>query len=210
VNERRELTAAVLGGVVAGALALSSGGQTWARVTHDRPAPLPPVDVPLPGVDAAPLVSAAGLVLLAGAVALLAVRGLARTAVGLLMVVAGASLAWSGVRALTGGLEEASVDVVGVGQGPDVVTVHVSAAWPVLAVVAGVFGVAVGAVVVLRGRGWPAMGRRYERSGTTAAEAAQTRRPETDEDRAQAAWKALDRGEDPTEPATDPPGQQPR
>lgn len=207
---RKELTAAVLGGVVAGALALSSGGQTWARVTHDRPAPLPPVDAPLSGLDAAPLVSAAGLVLLAGAVALLAVRGLGRAAVGLLMVVAGASLAWSGVRALTGGLQEASVNVVGVGQGPDAVTVHVAAAWPVLAIVAGILGVAAGAVVVLRGRSWPAMGRRYERAGTTARAEPRSSRPETDEDRAQAAWKALDRGEDPTEPASDAPGQQPR
>ena len=42
------------------------------------------------------------------------------------------------------------------------------------------------------------MGRRYERPGA-AARAAAARRPETDEDRAQAAWKALDRGEDPTD-----------
>jgi uncharacterized membrane protein (TIGR02234 family) len=45
------------------------------------------------------------------------------------------------------------------------------------------------------------MGRRYERSGAAAPEPAVARRPETDEDRAQAAWKALDRGEDPTDPA---------
>ena len=69
-----------------------------------RDAPLPPVTVALAGADAAPLVPAAGLVLLAAAVALLAVRGLGRAVVGLLMAVAGGVLAWSGVRALTGGL----------------------------------------------------------------------------------------------------------
>jgi uncharacterized membrane protein (TIGR02234 family) len=70
----------------------------------------------------------------------------------------------------------------------------VTAVWPVLALLAGLLGVAAGLLVVVRGRAWPGMGRRYERTAQEAAPA----RPETDEDRAQAAWKALDRGEDPT------------
>jgi uncharacterized membrane protein (TIGR02234 family) len=122
------------------------------------------------------------------------------------MVVAGGTLGWSGVRALTGGLVEASAQLPGVGQGPDQVTVEVSSAWPVVAIVAGVLGVAAGVLAVLRGRGWPAMGRRYERAGAPEPVTA-ARRPETDEDRAQAAWKALDRGEDPTDPAS--PGDRP-
>jgi uncharacterized membrane protein (TIGR02234 family) len=74
------------------------------------------------------------------------------------------------------------------------VTVDLTAAWPALVVLAGLLGIGAGLLAVLRGRTWPAMGRRYERSGAPAA-----RRPETDEDRAQAAWKALDRGDDPTQ-----------
>jgi uncharacterized membrane protein (TIGR02234 family) len=179
---RRELAAAVGGAVAAGALALIAGGQTWAETTVERQPPLPPVVEVLSGSDAAPLVPAAGLVLLAAAVALLAVRSTGRVVVGLLMAVAGGVLGWSGVRALTGGL--------GAGDG----TAEISAAWPVLAVVAGVLGVAAGLLAVLRGRAWPGMGRRYERTPEEAAPA----RPVTDEDRAQAAWKALDRGEDPT------------
>ena len=45
------------------------------------------------------------------------------------------------------------------------------------------------------------MGRRYERPGSGAddrAAAGPAARGQTDEDRAQAAWRALDRGEDPT------------
>jgi hypothetical protein len=43
------------------------------------------------------------------------------------------------------------------------------------------------------------MGGRYERTGTsTTATTQAAARPMTDEDRAQAAWRALDRGEDPT------------
>jgi uncharacterized membrane protein (TIGR02234 family) len=184
--ERRQLSAAVLGAVAAGGLALMAGGQAWARVTVDRPAPLPPVESTLSGGSAAPLVPAAGLVLLAAAVALLAVRGIARAAVGLLVVVAGAVLVWSGVRTLTGGVDAAEVRDA---------TVDVAAAWPVLAVVAGVLGAAAGVLAVVRGRSWPAMGRRYERPGGAAAGGPAGR---TDEDRVRDAWTALDRGDDPT------------
>ncbi|HEV7212780.1 MAG TPA: Trp biosynthesis-associated membrane protein [Blastococcus sp.] len=196
MTARRELTTAVLASVLAGALALSAAGQQWARVTVVRPLPLPPLALALTGSQAAPLVPATGLVLLAAAVALLAVRGAARVAVGLLMAVAGGTLGWSGVRALTGGISGASTELPGVGGGPGPVTVHVSAVWPALAVLAGVLGVVAGLLVVVRGRGWPGMGRRYERETGAAAP------PRTDEDRAQAAWKALDRGDDPTEDPT--------
>jgi len=198
VTGRRELTAAVVGAVVAGALALSSGGQAWATVTAERDAPLPPVTAELTGSDAAPLVAATGLVLLAAAVALLAVRGAGRRLVGLLMAVAGGVLGWSGVRALTGGLADAATELPAVGRVAGQVTVDVAATWPALAIAAGVLGAAAGLLAVLRGGNWPAMGRRYERAG--AETAAAPARPLTDDDRAQAAWTALDRGEDPTDP----------
>jgi uncharacterized membrane protein (TIGR02234 family) len=179
---RRELAGAVGGSVLAGALALVAGGRTWAETTVDRQPPLPPVVDVLSGSDAAPLVPATGLVLLAAAVALLAVRSAGRIAVGLLMAVAGGILVWSGLRASTGGLATRGG------------TVDVATAWPLLAAVAGVLGVVAGLLVVLRGRAWPGLGRRYDRTPDAAAPT----RPETDEDRAHAAWKALDRGEDPT------------
>src|SRR4051794_41836144 len=105
---RRELGAAVLGSVGAGALALIAGGQAWARVTAEREAPLPPVSGVLSGADAAPLVPAAGLVLLAAAVALLAVRGPGRAVVGLVMAAGGGLVGWAGVRAVFGGVSGAS------------------------------------------------------------------------------------------------------
>jgi uncharacterized membrane protein (TIGR02234 family) len=186
---RRELTGAVVAAAVAGGLALTASGQTWARVTAERRPPLPPVTGTLSGGDAAPLVPATGLLLLAAAVALVAVSGLGRTVVGLLAAGAGAALAWSGVRVLAGGLDVAAADLPGFAAAPGH-HVHVAAGWPALAVVAGVLGLLTGVFVVLRGRSWLGMGRRYERGGATA--------PRSDADRAQAAWKALDRGEDPT------------
>ena len=200
---RRELGAAVLGAVGAGALALIAGGQAWARVTAEREPPLPPVSGVLSGADAAPLVPAAGLVLLAAAVALLAVRGPGRAVVGLLMAAAGGVLAWSGVRALAGGLSDATTGLPGLGRAGGRVVVDLTAVWPLLAVVAGLLGIGAGLLAVLRGGTWPAMGRRYERAGTPAAPAPAAR-PQTDEDRAQAAWKALDRGDDPTQDPAGP------
>jgi uncharacterized membrane protein (TIGR02234 family) len=199
-SPRRELTLAVAGAVVAGGLALSAGGQRWATVTLARQVPLPPLTSVLTGSSAAPLVPAAGLVLLAAGVALLAVRGAGRIAVGLLMALAGGVLAWSGVRAVGGRLAAAATGLPGIGPGAGPVNVAVTALWPALVIAAGVLGAAAGLLVVLRGRGWPGMGRRYERAGTAPAPAPAAPAALTDEERAQAAWRALDRGEDPTDP----------
>jgi uncharacterized membrane protein (TIGR02234 family) len=198
VSGRRELGAALAGCALAGALALSAGGQAWSTVTVTRRPPLPPVTEVLTGSALAPLVPAAGLLLLAAAVAVLAVRGAGRAAVGVLVVLAGAALAWSGLQVLTGGADP------GTAAPGERRTVELAAAWPVLVLVAAVLAVAAGGLVLVRGRSWPGMGRRYER-GPGAAPA----RPRTDEDRALDAWRALDRGDDPTEDPTDRPADDP-
>jgi uncharacterized membrane protein (TIGR02234 family) len=201
-SSRRELTAAVLLCALAGALSLSSSAQPWAHVTITREAPLPPTTEVLTGGEVAPLVSACGLLLLAAAVAVIAVRGVGRVVVGLLVAVAGGALGWSGLRGVTGAADLDLSDVSSsVGLGRAQLTTDPVAGWAALALVAGVLGVLAGLLVVLRGRAWPGMGRRYERTGTAgqpASAPARAGRAETDEDRHQAAWKALDRGDDPT------------
>jgi len=200
------MTAALLGCLAAGALALSAAGQRWLTVTVERPRPLPPVVESLTGGQAAPLVPACGLLLLAAAVAVLAVRGAGRPVVGLLVVAAGACLGWSGLRGLTGGLTAAAADDAAGLVGTDsTVSGAAAAGWPAVALVAGSVAVVAGLLVTLRGRRWPGMGRRYERTGDRPAPAAAAARPQTPEDRHQAAWKALDRGEDPTEDPTEDP-----
>ncbi len=188
---RRELGAAVAGCAVAGGLALSAGGQAWSTVTVTRRPPLPPVTEVLTGSALAPLVPAAGLLLLAAAVAVLAVRGAGRAAVGVLVVLAGAALAWSGLRALTGTAD------TGTAAPGEQRTAVLAAAWPVLVLLAAVVALAAGVLVVARGRRWPGMGRRYER--TPGAAAPVPARARTDEDRALDAWRAIDRGDDPTD-----------
>jgi uncharacterized membrane protein (TIGR02234 family) len=192
---RRELTLAVAGAALAGGLALSAGGQTWTTATLRRPAPLPATTTELTGATLAPLVPAGGLLLLAAAVALLAVRGAGRVALGLLVALTGGVLGWSGLRALVG--DAGAAAAVGPGTPGSELTAQVHAAWPVLALLAGVVAVLAGLLTVLRGRDWPGMGRRYER--TPGSDAAVPARPRTDEDRALDAWRALDRGEDPTD-----------
>ncbi|MEI4277726.1 Trp biosynthesis-associated membrane protein [Klenkia terrae] len=197
-NVRRELTAAVVLCAAGGALALSAGGQTWAEVAVTRQAPLPPVAAVLTGGTIAPLVPACGLLLLAAAVAVFALRGWGRTVLGVLVAAAGAAVAVAAVRGLTGSVDVDTGDLGSqVGLGGAQVDVHVVAGWPVLALVAGVLGLAGGVLVTLRGRGWPGMGQRYQRAG--AARPVRPGRPESPEDRHQAAWKALDGGTDPTE-----------
>jgi uncharacterized membrane protein (TIGR02234 family) len=200
-GDRRELAAAVAGTALAGGLALSAGGQTWVTATVQRPEPLPPTTAELAGSSLAPLVSAAGLLLLAAAVALLAVRGAGRYVLGLLVAVAGGVLAWSGLRPLVTDVGAAAAAVLGPGTRADGLTTEVAAGWPVLAVVAGAVAVLAGLLTVLRGRAWPGMGRRYERRPAGGTDT--PRRQRTDEDRALDAWRALDRGEDPTESAAE-------
>ncbi|MBM7804738.1 putative membrane protein (TIGR02234 family) [Geodermatophilus bullaregiensis] len=198
-DPRRELGAAVAGCALAGGLALSAGGQTWATVTVTRPPPLPPVTEALAGSAVAPLATAAGLLLLAAAVAVLAVRGVGRAAVGVLVAAAGVVLAWAGGRVLVAG-----PDPVPTAPG-ETVSTDLSAGWPVLCLVAAAVALAAGLLVLARGRRWPGMGRRYERTPGAAAPA--PARARTDEDRALDAWRALDRGDDPTDdPTGDPTG----
>ena len=198
-TDRRAMAAAVVGLAAAGGLALSTGGQTWLTATVARPEPLPPVTEQLTGSELAPLVPAAGLLLLAAAVALVAVRGAGRVLVGLLAAVAGGVLGWSGLRTLVTGGDAAAAGVLGSGTPGSTVTTAVSAAWPVLALVAGLLAAAAGLLTVVRGRTWPGMGRRYERAAAAAPTVPGPARRRTDEDRALDAWRALDRGEDPTE-----------
>jgi uncharacterized membrane protein (TIGR02234 family) len=144
-----------------------------------------------------------GLLLLAAAVALVAVTGVARVLLGAVLAVAGGVLAWAAVRALTGGLAEAATQLPGVGRTAGPVTVDAATGWPVAVIAAGVLAVVVGLLVVARGRTWPGMGRRYERPGAAPA------RARTDEERATDAWRALDRGLDPTADPTEAPSDAP-
>ncbi len=185
---------ALLVNVLGAAGALLIASRTWQTIITPRPTPLPDVATSVSGrtVDAAP--TALALVALAGVVAVLATKGVARRAVGAVLLLAGAALVWralSAAAAVSASRAAAIVraqhaSVTGSGAAPRVAT---SAAWPALTVVCGVLVAIAGALVAWRGAAWQAMSARYERPAD----------PQRDTSRASTAlWSALDRGEDPT------------
>nr|WP_269204436.1 Trp biosynthesis-associated membrane protein [Motilibacter deserti] len=170
--------------VAAGAVALLSGGRTWATARAvGTPVAAPPV--PLTAGDLAPAVSALGLVALAGAAGLLAARGPLRRLVAVLVLLSGAGLAVVAGRAGTSesaAAREASESL------PGGTSIGVAfSAWPWVAVVAGLVLAAAGFVAVARSGRWAALGARYD-----APDGGRRAAPKD-------AWAALDRGEDPTD-----------
>lgn len=136
MTPRRELAYTVLLCVVGAGLALFAASRTWAVEVVPRPAPLPPARTPQAG---GPLLSALAVAALAGAGALPATRGRARTALGVLLVAAGVGIVAAAAPSLPAG-------------------------WPALCALGGGAVAAAGALAVVRGRRWSGMGTRYERA----------------------------------------------
>jgi hypothetical protein len=169
----RGLPLAVVLCAVASAVALYAASRVWGEDVVRRPAPLPPEVDRHTGTSFVPWLPAVALVSLAASGALVATRGAVRTVVGLMLVGCGAGVA-------SGGLVPFRDDC--------------GLLWPVVSAVSGVAVGAVGVLTVVRGRSWPAMGARYERSAPAARSGGASTAP-----RSQAElWDALDRGEDPT------------
>lgn len=170
---------------------IASYAATWATVTvpvFTGQDAAPTRDVTLTGGQLVPLGAALGWLALAGAAGLLATRTWGRRVVGTVMVLAGGG---AGASALAFGLTgPALIDTALAAQGlpaPDSVS---RSAWWIAAMMAGLVVLVGGALSVLRGPSWPGLSRRYERRSTATAGPVG----------GVAAWDALDRGEDPTDP----------
>lgn len=192
---RGELVVAVVGMLLGAALVLFAASRGWATLHVDRDRPLAALRRTVKGSTAQPLLTAMGIVGLAGVVALLATRRVGRSLVGLVVALAGVVVllrALGDVHGISAGRAQSlltgSGPVVGVRAGARV-TVDLHAGSVVLAVVGGALLLLVGGLAAVRGHRWPAMGSRYER-------------PESSEQAATSGdrrlWEALDRGEDPT------------
>jgi len=168
--------------VVGGGLLLWASSATWAQAQ----VPLAGLEsgamrvLVLTGRDVAPLASVMGVLAWAGLPGLIATRGWGRPIVGVIVAVAGI-LAVGGCVAF--GLSPSGrIDQVASADAGS--SLHVDATWTGWWIVGGIGGLlvlAAGAAAVSRGRGWPSMGTKYERSATT-------RDP----------WAQLDAGQDPT------------
>ena len=168
MTPRAEMTA------VLGAIAATSG---LVLLAASRPrATVEGQGGSLSGALDTPGAAALALVALAGAGALLLVRGWARTVIGLLLVVVAAGVVAAMGRIPT---DYGWFNYTGV---PPAVT---RSAWAWVGMGAGVLLGLAAAAAVLRARTWPQPRRRYEtnpRPATTATDP----------------WSTLDRGEDPT------------
>jgi hypothetical protein len=140
---------------------------------------LVPAAVPLALMGVAGLVAAAA----AGRMA----RGVPRVAASMLVILAGAAIAWLAWRATTD-----PATVFGTLEGPRQASATVAGQKSPIgyaAVAGGVAILAAGGVALLSGRSWPGLATRYERDPsepTTRAAAPTT------------TWDALERGDDPT------------
>jgi hypothetical protein len=156
--------------LTAGALVvLIACSMTWAVVTvpmlDDAGGPVRSES--LSGSNLAPLAVAAAWVALAAVLAVLATRSWGRVAIGSVVVVAGMLIIFSSA---SGGFDSNSN------------------LWWVLALVGGVAVGCAGGAVIVRGRWWPALGRRYEAPAGSRATPSRQVTP----------WDAIDHGHDPT------------
>jgi uncharacterized membrane protein (TIGR02234 family) len=202
VAKRAEFALALLLELLGAGAALLITRRTWQTVVTPRPRPLADDVLAVSGHVLDPATTALGLVALAGAVAVLASRGLARRIVGAVLVVAGALLAWRSLIDLTA-LSAARARSLVRSRHPAVSTdpvlaphVTVHGLWPTLSAAGALLVVAAGLLVAVRGGRWAGMSTRYEAPSTRASTPG-----DADAERARAdasMWSALDRGDDPT------------
>lgn len=194
---RRGLVVALSSGVLGAAVVLIAAGKTWQQGTAPFAGGGMPVQVSGHQVTGVP--GALALVGLAALVAVFAVRGAARLVVAGLLALCGAGALAAALLALgdTAALDAAAATASGLTRTS--VTGESTSAWPVVSAAGSAFVLLAGVVALFRSPTWPGMSSRYDRG--TAPKAARPGRtaPGADEERPEDLWKALDRGEDPTE-----------
>ncbi|MFF1509903.1 TIGR02234 family membrane protein [Streptomyces sp. NPDC058326] len=190
---RRSLAAALLLGALGATVVLLSAGQIWAEGTASVGGGTVPVEAEGGTVTGVP--TALAIVGLAALFAVFAVRRTGRALVAALLALSGAGAA---LAAVLGASDSAALNAEAArisGDTGAAVAGLTHTAWPYVTAAGGVLILLAGLLALRFGKGWPAMGGRYERSG---APRAARKAPTADPDRPEDLWKALDRGEDPT------------
>lgn len=182
---RRTYALTVLVGLAAAALTAVAGSRTWA--TGHASAAGMRVDTTVPGSQAAPLVAALGLVALAGWGVVLVTRGRLRRLVAVIGLLASLGALAAAVHGLTTVGADVMSALLDQGAGRGQLTQNTTG-WPLLALATALAAAGAFLVAVLRARGWPEMGSKYD------APAARVDASRSEPDM----WRALDKGEDPT------------
>lgn len=208
-RSRTEFGVALLLQIAGAAAVLLVSTRSWQTITTIRSKPFRPDVLEAIGrtIDAAP--TALGLVGLAGVVAVLATRGLARRVVGVLVLFAGAATVWRSITALPAVSSARAASIVrdkhSLVANTAVLARHVTThpQWGALSIAGGIAIIIAGALVALRGADWGGMSARYEAPVGERSTATNDEDDDRARARAQATlWTALERGHDPT--ADDP------
>ena len=231
---RRQFVLTLLLGAAGAGLALLAVRQGWARAVYAAPRPLPSQSITVTGQDLAPAASALALAGLACLAAVIATRGVARRAAGVVLALCGAgtavaasgslsaarviavaatkvsssaSAASGGAGSTTGGTSSAGGAVVTGGASAHVLLLGVP--WRVALFAGAAAIIAAGAVTAWRGTRWPVMSGRYERAARVARPASAADEAGSDPAALDPAnlWDSISRGDDPT---VGSPGRSPR
>ncbi|MFJ9851951.1 TIGR02234 family membrane protein [Streptomyces sp. NPDC101150] len=194
-SAKRSLALALPAGAAGAGLTLFAAGRTWATGT----AVLAQGELPrsVTGNDVTGVPGALAVVGLAALVAVFAVRRAGRIAIAALLTLSGLGIAVAAAlgNSDTSALRDKASTAVGLA-GTDVH--HVThTPWPWVTAAGGLLLLSAGLLALLRGRHWPAMSGRYERTPDGARGPRRAPAP-PDLDRPEEIWKSLDRGEDPT------------
>jgi uncharacterized membrane protein (TIGR02234 family) len=188
----RTFAGALAAQLVGAAALLLLATRTWQTITTVRPRPFGNDVLEVTGRTLDGAITALALVALAGAVAVIATKGIARRVVGALVALAGAALVWRVLGAMLAMSRPRARDLVRAHhpQVDGVQHVVVHPAWAALSLVAAVLVIVAGVLIAWRGGRWAGLSRRYDRDRVD---------PEQARARADATmWTALESGEDPT------------
>lgn len=194
----------VFAALAAGGLVLLAAGQTWVHASGLGSGAV--AEVTADGSDASGVTSAMAFVVLAAALALTIARRVGRWVVGVLLVLAGATLA---VTAVSASADPASAAAPAVSEATGTTAAAASyavTAWPWVAAAGGVLAVLAGVAALVAGRHWT-HSRRFEAPsapsgdrgpsavgrGTVDARADSDAGPDSMD-----AWDELTAGNDPT------------
>lgn len=191
-RSRRLYAPVVLATLAAGGLAFFAAGRTWAKADV-RPEGLAAAKVTVSGADAQPLVSALAIIVVTAALAILAAGPRLRRVIGVLTVIVGLVGAVVVPRSGTDGLKDAVTSAAEKSPaytGPDALGSISYVPWDLLTIAAFVLALLLGVVTLRLAPQWPTMSSRYD---------APTSRPVKDDPTGTDMWKAMDRGDDPTQ-----------
>lgn len=164
----------VLAALIAGGLVLLAAGQTWVHATGLGSGAV--AEVTADGSDASGVTSAMAFVVLAAGLALTIARRIGRWVVGVLLVLAGATLAVTAVGAVTDPAAAAEPAVSAATGTTEAAAAYAVTFWPWIAVAGGVLAVLAGVAALVAGGGW-SHSRRFE---APTAEGAGAGRPTAD------------------------------